>query len=484
MLVIFSISYIIEVSYGSGQKLNENKNEKYFFQDLLNNPIDKIYKWDQSRRIIIDEKVSEYNIVDIQGYLDKIENDKNFKLGRKAFYLEDPFSEKRLIKVQAMGSDFVSGAVSAFGGSPPAFVYNKNLFSNTDLDEYHTPIIYIKIKKNNKSRTKEERREAAKILLFHELGHVHVAQEIIGKSTLKTTLSQGVNYSVLGSIGLDDELKGEAYFHNRKLFETHSDIMAALAFKIDTGMNDNDFFKKFSSYKNRAVDKTSIKTNGEHQSGMAFVQLFEFMKNNPNVFDNMTLKEVPYFSLIFTLQSGFFYDQKDRLALDVLNNSEDFIQRLNHDPKMGFEIVNWIKDLAHFYKSYVSVDKIQSLLDSIEVVERKVMFRLPPKKIKKREPSLIENTINEIKEPVVFLSKRKSISKEKDVVFKPRKDEGLNKSVLKMYSKLEKVLIQYQINKLPEIHRSVHLPVIFSIVKIENIKMSHIKNNSKIIKRD
>ena len=51
-------------------------------------------------------------------------------------------------------------------------------------------------------------------------------------------------------------------------------------------------------------------------------------------------------SLIFTLQSGFFYDQKDRLALDVLNNSEDFIQRLNHDPEMGIEIVNWIKDLS------------------------------------------------------------------------------------------------------------------------------------------
>lgn len=480
VLAIFSISYIVGVSYNSGQKLNE----KYFFQDLLSAPVDKIYKWDQSRKIVADEKVSEHNIVDIKGYLDKIESDEDFKLGRKAFYLKDPFSKKRLIKVQAMGSDFVSGAVSAFGGSPPAFVYNKNLFSNTDLDEYHTPIIYIKIKKNNKNRTKEERRKAAKILLFHELGHVHVAQEIIGKSTLKTTLSQGLNYNVLGAVGLDNKLKGEAYFHNRKLFETHSDIMAALAFKIDTGMSDNDFFKKFSSYKNRAVDKTSIKTNGEHQSGMAFVQLFEFMKNNPNVFDNMTLKEVPYFSLIFTLQSGFFYDQKDRLALDVLNNSENFVQRLNHDPEMGLEIVNWIKDLAHFYKSHVSVEKIQGLLDSIDAVEKKVMFRLPPKKIKKREPSLIENTINEMKWPVVFLSKRKSISKEKDMVLKPRKDEGLNKSVLKMYSKLEEVLIQYQINKIPEIHRGVHVPVIFPVVKIENIKISHIKNNSKNIKRN
>jgi hypothetical protein len=501
-----STSHINEIDFYSQTlaEIGERVDEKYFFNAVSKYPIGEIQEFDSERKIISEFNPETDEVYNIESYMDVIYNDEDFRAGNKEFYLEDPFSEGRLIKIKAMGSDFISKSISMFS-NPPGFANNPNLFANTDINEYHTPTIYIDESyqfkdEDNEKIAQEKLYLQAKVLIFHELAHTHIAQEIIGNSTKKTTLLQGINHSALGVMGLKSE-DSEEYFHSRKLFETHSEITGAIGLKISEGMNNKEFFEFFKQSKSFGLGNDTVDHNNEHQSGMAFSQLFEFITNNPKYFDNMELKDVPYFSMMFTMKSGFYQNEKDRNIIKFLNNSEALVEILQENPKKNESLISWAEEVASYYGSILNNETSQDLKKSIEKFKKSTLLELAntnssfmfkmetlPDLIKKereilsaerlveaieRGKSLPEGRNYQVKklisddENLSFSEKVNSIEKKSDNLkkrifnIKMQENLTLNESVPEMFTHFEKSLAEHQMAKVPETHRNLHVPEVF-----------------------
>jgi hypothetical protein len=216
------------------------------------------------------------------------------------FNIKNPYDNNKLVKVADVRNEF---NFNGFGKdySPPMFMYNPNLISSSASGIKKELRMGINLDELDPKKIKSSE---FKTMIFHELNHGNLSQEIIVHSHHKSFPLSEIALQTKILLGMD--LSEDGTFYTRKLLESHSDISSAITMKIHEKMSDSEFDIFLRDIISRqAFFEMKGNENDEHQSLMSYQKLHDLFRKDPNSFDNMSIEEVPYFSMSFVFDAGF-----------------------------------------------------------------------------------------------------------------------------------------------------------------------------------
>lgn len=310
-------SPVEEISSGFDMSGIEDLDSQDFFLSLSKAESSDLVDYEKSRDYYVDE-------IDAPVYtLDELtEQFKSGKLfvGYDEAFLENPYEENRLVKlIDARESMSFSG----FGRTyvAPMFMKNPQLFSMDDdgIKEGLEMGINLDVLDNQKMSNGE-----FKAMVFHELNHGSLAQEIIVHSHHNNFRLSEVGLQTKKLFGVD--VSDDGAFYTRKLLESHSDVSSLISLKITEDMSAKEMMK----YLKNEIDLQAMfemqegNKNDEHRSLRAYETMYKMLKEDPEVFDNIPLEEVPFHAMSISFDAGFYMSEDVNAIRNYLDHRENF----------------------------------------------------------------------------------------------------------------------------------------------------------------
>ena len=306
-----------EISSGFDVSGIEDLDSREFFLNLSKAKSGDLVNYEKSRDYYVDD--IDAPVYTLDELTQKFKSGELF-VGHEEAFLENPYEDNRLVKlIDARENVYFSGFGKTYVA--PMFMKNPQLFSMDDdgVKEGLEMGINLDVLDHRKMSEKE-----FKAMVFHELNHGSLAQEIIVHSHHNNFTISEVGLQTKKLFGMD--VSDDGAFYTRKLLESHSDVSSLISLKITEEMSAEELMK----YLKNEIDNQAMfemkegNQSDEHRSLRAYETMFKMLKENPEVFDNIPLEEVPFHAMSISFDAGFYVSEDINAIRNYLDHRENF----------------------------------------------------------------------------------------------------------------------------------------------------------------
>jgi hypothetical protein len=334
------------------------------------------------------ETQREYFVDDIDAPIYTIDElSYQFKSGKlfennETVYLKNPYEDDRLVKVTDAREMMV---FSGFGKTykAPMFMENPQLFSMREKDTKRGLEMGINLDVLDHKKMSSR---AFKTMVFHELNHGSLAQEVIVHSHHESFTMSEISLQTKKLFGMD--VSDDGAFYTRSLLESHSDISSLISLKIQEEMSSEELIR----YLKNEIDNQAIfemnedNKSDEHRSLRGYEKMLKMLKDDPEVFDKIPLKEVPFYAVDIAFDAGFYMSEEVNSVRNYLDHRENFdnsvfLGSLSRD-KLAFNFI-----VQQMGEETETTHQLRDVLNDVDTSRGLIFSR-----------SSIEDTINDFKE--------------------------------------------------------------------------------------
>ena len=308
---------IEEISSGFDMSGIEELDSQDLFLHLSKSSSNDLVNYEKSRDYYVDEM--DAPVYTLDELAEKFKSGQLFVDHEEAF-LKNPYENNRLVKLIDARENF---SFSGFGRTyvAPMFMKNPQLFSMDDdgVKEELEMGINMDVLDYRKMSEKE-----FKAMIFHELNHGSLAQEIIVHSHHNNFTVSEVSLQTKKFFGMD--VSDDGAFYTRKLLESHSDVSSLISLKITEEMSSEELM----DYLKNEIDNQAMfemqegNKSDEHRSLRAYETMFKMLKEDPEVFDDIPLEEVPFHAMSISFDAGFYVSEDINAIRNYLDHRENF----------------------------------------------------------------------------------------------------------------------------------------------------------------